>query len=218
MTTECHWGLRNLRECARRWSIWRKLAKWKVCRVFVCVCVWWLKSETSDYNNILNTSPSRNRETSPELNRRHKISQIGWEQRRVKNSNKSDGAILANDGIKDETTVNKEWSYKKNGSEEMGEKERNSTESQMPLWDLAPFLPHRKFCNNNFPSLNTLEYLPILWPLGDLHCYLQQANYTISNNICLAAMLQQSSWCFNNIIPIVVGEWIEIGAEASKKE
>ena len=31
-----------------------KLAKWKVCRVFVCVCVWWLKPEMRDYKNILN--------------------------------------------------------------------------------------------------------------------------------------------------------------------
>jgi len=48
----------NPRKHARRWSIRRKLAKWKVCRVFVHVCVWWLKSEMSGYKNILNTSPS----------------------------------------------------------------------------------------------------------------------------------------------------------------
>jgi hypothetical protein len=120
MTTECHRCRGNPRKHAKRCSI-----GWKVCRVFVDVCVWWLKFEMSNYKNILNTSPSQNKETSPELNRRHKINQIGWEWRGVRNDNKSDGAILANDGIKDEMIVNKEWSYKKNGLEEMEETPQN---------------------------------------------------------------------------------------------
>src|ERR1700677_3399503 len=95
----------------------------------------------------------------------------------------------------------------------MEERERYSTKSHMPLWDLAPFLPHCNFCNYNSP-LNTLESLPPLQPSSLLHCYLQQMNYTIARKVHLTTMLQKNRWCFHNLVSLVIGKWIRVGMEA----
>ena len=43
-------------------------------------------------------------------------------------------------------------------------------------------------------------------------------NYTIARKVHLTTMLQKNSWCFHNLVLLVIGEWIGIRMETSYKK
>jgi hypothetical protein len=68
--------------------------------MFVAVCEMWQKSEISDNENIISTLPLNKEKTQIKSN--------GMRIMESQGHNGSDNAILANDVIKSEMTVNKE--------------------------------------------------------------------------------------------------------------
>ena len=77
--------------------------------MFVTICEMWLKSKMSNNQNIISTLPLHKTEGLPLNKEKTLIISKGTRIKESQRHNRRDNAILANDVIKSEMTVNKEW-------------------------------------------------------------------------------------------------------------